>query len=277
MDLHVHTSASDGTHSPRQVVEMAKREGLRAIAITDHDTVDGNDEAMQAGIAFGLEVVPGVEISVEWEKRSIHILGYFVDFRNKPLVTELKNLVCYREERNPKIIEKLNRLGFDLSYEDVKERAGGGTIGRPHVAHVLVDKGYVKDSDEAFRKFLQRGALAYVEKKRLTPRQGIALICGAGGVAVLAHPFTIEGITEQQMEQLILHFKDAGIKGIEVFYSMHSWEQARYLKTMAMKHHLLITGGSDFHGDQKPKILIGKGFGDLEIPYRLLEEMKKAR
>ena len=276
VDLHIHTSASDGSHSPRRIVELAKSKGLRAIAITDHDTVEGNDEAVEMGATLGVEIIPGVEISVEWEKRAVHILGYFIDWKNEELVSELQNLNCYREERNPKIIEKLNRLGMLLSYEEVKKVAGEGTVGRPHMAQVLVEKGYAKNGDDAFQKYLQRGAVAYVDKKRLSPRQGIDLIKKAGGIAVLAHPFIIDGLDAKDIEQTIIHFKNEGIEGLEVFYPMHSWEQRQYLQTIAQEQGLLQTGGSDFHGDQKPKILIGRGFGDLQISYRLVEEMKKA-
>ena len=274
VDLHVHTSVSDGTYSPRAAVELAKQGGLRAIAITDHDTVQGNKEALDAGKELGLEVIPGVEISVEWEKRAVHILGYFIDWQNDVLASELQNLVRFREERNPKIIEKLNALGVAISYTEVKEVAGEGTIGRPHFAQVLVEKGYVRDGDEAFTKYLQRGAPAYVEKKRLTPREGVTLIRNAGGIAVLAHPFTIEGIDGRRLEHVITHFKQEGIEGVEVFYSMHTQEQTRQLEALAKKHGLLITGGTDFHGAQKPKLRLGKGFGNLHVPYHWLEEMK---
>jgi len=275
IDLHIHTSASDGSYAPRRIVELARSNGLQCIAITDHDTVDGNAEAVEAGAAVGLEVIPGVEISVEWDNRPVHMLGYFIDWKNGELVSALQNLVCYREERNPKIIEKLNRLGMRISYEEVKKVAGTGTVGRPHVAQVLVEKGYVKNGDDAFQKYLQRGAEAYVEKKRLSPRQGIDLIKKAGGIAVLAHPFTIDGLPARHMEKIIVQFKDEGVEGLEVFYPMHSPEETDYLQTMARQYKLLQTGGSDFHGDQKPKILLGRGFGNLKIPYRLVEEMKK--
>jgi predicted metal-dependent phosphoesterase TrpH len=177
IDLHIHTSASDGTFSPQEIVRLAKRKGLKAVGITDHDTVDGNEEAIKAGVEIGLEVIPGVEISVEWEGRPVHILGYYIDVENKVLQSTLKNLIAFREERNPQIIKRLNSLGLNISYADVKAIAGDGTaIGRPHFAQVLVDKGYVKDGDEAFKKYLKRGGPAYVEKKRLTPQEGIQLI-----------------------------------------------------------------------------------------------------
>ena len=274
VDLHIHTSASDGTHTPEEIVNLAQKQGLKAIAITDHDTIEGNEEAIKAGTKVGLEVIPGVEISVDWDKRPIHILGYYINWRNEKFASELQNLIKFREERNPQIIEKLNSLGLTISYDDVRMAAGEGTIGRPHFAQVIIEKGYVKNGDEAFRKYLQRGAPAYVDKKRLTPQKGIQLIKHAGGIAVLAHPFTIEGINNEEMEQFILHFKDIGIDGVEVFYSGHSAEQTLQLQAIAKKHNLLMTGGTDFHGEQKPKIHIGKGFGEMQVPYELVIKMK---
>jgi len=276
IDLHIHTSASDGTFSPREIVKLAKEKGLKAIGITDHDTIDGNKEAIKEGKEIGLEVVPGVEISVEWEGRPVHILGYYIDLENESLKSTLQNLIDFREERNPQIIKRLNSLGLNISYEDVKMIAGDGTaIGRPHFAQVLVEKGYVKNGDEAFRKYLKRGASAYVEKKRLTPREGIQLIKNAFGITVLAHPFNIDGIKNRDLERVIFQFKGMGIEGLEVFYPLFNPQQTLQLKTFAEKHGLYITGGTDFHGAQKPNIQLGSGFGDLRVPYELVARMKE--
>ncbi|HNR13925.1 MAG TPA: PHP domain-containing protein [Thermodesulfobacteriota bacterium] len=274
IDLHVHTSASDGTCSPSEVVVLAKKEGLKAIAITDHDTVEGNEEAFHAGSACGVEVISGVEISVEWNKCPVHVLGYFVEWEDGRLERELQKLVQYREERNPQIIEKLNRLGLVISYDEVKRKAGNGIVGRPHIAQVLIEKGYVRDSDEAFSEYLQSGAAAYVEKKRLSPREGIQLIKDAGGLAVMAHPFTITAVEEKNVEDVILLFREYGIEGLEVFYSMHTRTQIQALEGLAKRHSLLITGGSDFHGKLKKNIRLGKGFGNLRISHSLLDAMK---
>lgn len=277
VDLHIHTSASDGSFSPQEVVFLAHRQGLRAIAITDHDTIEGNETACEAGKELGVEVVPGVEISVEMAtpRHPIHVLGYFIDHRSAKLHAELASLVQYREERNPQIVRKLNSLGLEITYEEVILAAGQGTVGRPHIAQVLVRKGYVKDGDEAFRKYLRRGGPAYVEKKRLTPEEGIALIRDAGGIPVLAHPFMIEGMTANAIESFILKFREYGIHGVEVYYPLHNHRQTALLETIARKHSLLITGGSDFHGEQKPKVMLGKGFGKLQVPYELVTKMKE--
>ena len=276
VDLHIHTSTSDGSYSPKEIVNLAKKQGLKAIAITDHDTIGGNKEAISAGMATGIEVIPGVEISVEWNKRPIHILGYYIDWENKELASQLKNLIAFREERNPQIVKKLNLLGLHLSYDEVKRVAGEGTVGRPHFAQILVEKGYVKNEDQAFKKYLQRGASAYVDKKRLSPQEGIHLIKDAGGIAVLAHPFITDGIIDREMEQFICHFKQIGIEGIEALYPLYTAQQTLQLQDLAKKHKLLVTGGTDFHGKQKPQILLGRGFGNMRVPYHLVIEMKKA-
>jgi len=276
IDLHIHTSASDGSFSPRQIVTLAKNKGLKAIGITDHDTIEGNEEALQAGRELGMEVVPGVEISVDFKGQTIHILGYYIDWKNEFLQLSLNKLKKFREERNPKIIKKLNNLGVNISYEEVKSVAGNETVvGRPHFAQVLINKGYVKDIDEAFKKYLKRGAPAYVEKKRLTPEEGIVLIKQAQGIPVLAHPYNIEGIKDQELEKLILQFKMMGIEGIEAFYPFHSPYQTLKLIALAEHHHLSITGGTDFHGEQKPNIQLGYGRGDLRITYDLLIKLKE--
>ena len=275
IDLHIHTSASDGTYSPQEIVDLAKKQGLKAIAITDHDTIEGNKDAIEAGMKKGMEVIPGVEISVEWNKKPVHILGYYINWKNEKLSMELQKLIKFREERNPQIIKKLNLLGLSISYDDVKMRAGEGTIGRPHFAQVLIEKGYVKNEDEAFKKYLKRGAPGYVEKRRLSTQQGIQLIKNAGGIAVLAHPFTIEGINHREMERFILFFKKIGIEGVEAFYPLHTVQQTQQLQAIAKRYDLLITGGSDFHGKQKPQIQLGRGFGNMRIPYELVIKMKE--
>jgi predicted metal-dependent phosphoesterase TrpH len=276
IDLHIHTSASDGSFSPQKIVELAKAKGLRAISITDHDTIDGNAEALKAGEKIGLEVIPGVEISVEWEERPVHILGYYIHGENDALRSTLKDLIDFREERNPKIIKRLNFLGIDISYEEVKAVVGDGTaIGRPHIAQVLIERGYVKNGDEAFKKYLKRGGAAYVEKRRLTPSEGIELIKAASGIPVLAHPYNIDGIKKRDLEHVVLQFKRMGIEGIETYYPLHNAHQILKLKTFAEKYGLYITGGTDFHGEQKPDIQLGSGFGSLSIPYELILKMKE--
>ena len=189
IDLHIHTSASDGTYSPQEIVDLAKKQGLKAIAITDHDTIEGNKDAIEAGMKKGMEVIPGVEISVEWNKKPVHILGYYINWKNEKLSMELQKLIKFREERNPQIIKKLNLLGLSISYDDVKMRAGEGTIGRPHFAQVLIEKGYVKNEDEAIdtaaemltqfpEKALWRGNCSPSPKKIVKTQKKIDMVFG---------------------------------------------------------------------------------------------------
>jgi predicted metal-dependent phosphoesterase TrpH len=213
---------------------------------------------------------------VEWDKRSIHILGYYIDWENDVLASQLKSLVAFREERNPQIVKKLNLLGVNISYDEVKSTAGEGTVGRPHFAQVLIEKGYVKNEDQAFTRYLRRGAAAYVEKKRLNPQEGIHLIKAAGGIAVLAHPFTTDGIVGREMEQFIDRFRQFGIEGIEALYPLHTSQQTFMLQTLAKKYKLFVTGGSDFHGKQNPRLRLGRGFGNMRVPYQLVIEMQRA-
>jgi len=275
IDLHAHTTASDGSLTPRELVHLAKSEDLSAIAITDHDTMDGVEEGLNEGEKCGVEVVPGLEISVKFSGE-MHILGYYVDRNCEELREALKRLQQYRRERNPRIIQKLQELGLDITMAEAEQAAGGNVVGRPHIAQVLVNKGYTATPDEAFDKYLEEGKPAYVSKEKLTPAEGIRLIARAKGIPVLAHPKSL-GLTEWELDQLIESLKCEGLMGIEVYYSTHSEEEtALYLK-LARKHQLLLTGGSDFHGAPKPEIRLGKGLGDLQVCEYLLEELKKVR
>ncbi len=274
IDLHIHTTASDGSFSPRQIVDMALDTGLAAIAITDHDTTSGNAEARVAGAEHGLEVVAGIELSVNHEERSFHMLGYFVDPDDGPLNERLKEVRRFREERNPRIIAKLNELGMEITIEEAMAKASGDTLGRPHIAAVLLEKGYVKNTQEAFDKFLAKGAAAYVERDRITSLEAIGLIKGAGGVAVLAHP-GIYKLTDAELEGIISALAAAGIQGIEVIYPEHTRDMESKYYEMAEKNGLAVTGGTDFHGEVKPDIKLGSGFGPTRVPYEILDKLKE--
>ncbi len=274
IDLHVHTTASDGTMTPEEVVFHAARQGLRAIAVTDHDTVDGVEEALEAGSRAGIEVVPGVEIGVDYPGE-MHILGYFVDPHNPRLQRGLSLLRRYREERNPRMVEKLRGLGFDISIGEVAEAAGGNVIGRPHIAAVMKQKGYVRDFDEAFELYLGAGKPAYVKKDKLTPREGIELVTAAGGIAVLAHPKYLEVSGDKSLQALIEELVGYGLEGIEVFYTTHTPEETDRYFNLAERNGLLVTGGTDFHGNNKEAIEIGKGAGGLAVSYEFLEKLKR--
>jgi predicted metal-dependent phosphoesterase TrpH len=277
IDLHLHTAASDGVRSPSEIVNYAKSKGLQAIAITDHDTIEGLAEAVAEGQRIGLEVIPGIEISAEHSPGSMHLLGYFLDIHHPLLNERLAYLQKARAERNPKIVENLNRLGVKISYDEVIKASGGGQVGRPHFAQVLLEKGYVRSFQEAFDRFLKKGASAYVDKVRFTSAEAIHFIREAGGVAVLAHPNTLGVNGSKALEVLLLQLIREGLEGIEVYYPEHSpFETAQY-KFLAEKQGLVITGGTDYHGIEGNELDIGVGRGDLNLPYSIIENLSAVR
>lgn len=273
IDLHTHTTASDGSHTPSGLVRYALSKGLKAIAITDHDTLDGLPEALDEAARLGLEVVPGVEISVDF-KPEMHILGYFLCGGYTGMNEVLKELQEKRSERNPKIIKKLNELGMKITMEEVDALAGGGVTGRPHIARVMIEKGYVGSVAEAFDKYLASGRPAYFSKEKLTPEQGIEETAKAGGLPVLAHPIFLD-MDEAELDLLLGKLAKAGLMGIEAFYSENTDDQTKELLRLAGRNNLFVTGGSDFHGSFKPDIEIGTGRGNLSIGYELLEIMRQ--
>ncbi len=244
VDLHIHTSASDGSLTPSQVVEAAARMKLSALAITDHDNLSGISEALKMGERLGVEVVPGLEISTEEDKEEIHILGYFVDYQAGWLNKLVNGLQKKREERVRKILIKLASLGVYLQEDDVREVAGKGSLGRPHVAKALLNKGYVSSISEAFRRYLANYAPAYVPRQHVTPAQAVSIIRKAQGVAVLAHPGFIKD------ERRITELLGLGIQGIECWHSEQDGAISRKYVKLARHHGLVVTGGSDFHGRQ---------------------------
>ena len=277
IDLHIHTTASDGTLAPSEVVKLAHEKGLKAIAITDHDTIEGNGEALREGARRGFEVIPGVEISCKHTIGEVHLLGYFVDWESETLKRRLALLRSYREERNPEIIRRLRAMGLDITYEEVKEVAGGGSIGRPHIAQVLKEKGYVFSNQDAFERYLKKGAPAYVPKELLSVEEAIGLIKEAGGIPIAAHPMQNRSIPLYGVERFIRELLEAGIEGVEVYYSTHSQEDTATLLAIAKKYDLIVTGGTDFHGEIKPGIELGSGMGDMRVPYTILEALKERR
>jgi hypothetical protein len=277
IDLHTHTTASDGTYSPKDLVRLAKDEGLKAVAVTDHDTIAGNEEALQAGEQFDFEVVPGVEISADAPFGSVHIVGLYIDPSNGEMEATLKELREFREERNRKMVKRLEELGVHITMEELAKEAGGDLIGRPHFAALLVKKGAVQDYHEAFDKYLKAGGQAYLDKKRLPVEDAIRMIHNAGGISILAHPYTLRRKDESRFEENVRYLVEKGIRGIEVYYTEHSAGEEALFADIARRYNLVISGGSDFHGEVKPDIRLGMGFGNMRIPYRLLEDLKEAR
>lgn len=265
VDMHVHTTASDGGFTPTQIVEEAARIGLAGIAITDHDTTEGYEEARSAGRKLGVRVLPGIEISLEFVNNT-HLLGYFPNGYHEGFVASIEKLKQYRQERIPKIIARLAELGCPIEMDEVLTVAGEGQVGRPHIAKVLVDRGYVKTTKEAFDSYLASYASAYVKKKKFDPKEAIDLINNCGGIPVLAHPITME-MDMRYLHDQIRAWKTMGLKGLEVYYSEYSKDQEATMQSISEQEGMLKTGGSDFHGPTKPDISLGKGKGKLKIPW----------
>lgn len=277
IDLHLHSTASDGSLSPSRILEEARALGLAAISITDHDTLTGVREALQAGIPSGMKFVSGVEISATAPAQfpisgSMHLLGYNIRLDDPGLNAELAKLQEARANRNPEIVRLLNHLGFPICYETLAA-ACDGQLSRPHIARHMVEKGYVASIDEAFDTYLSQGKPAYVDKYRIDWQRAIEVIHNAGGVAVLAHPCLLDLPDAGMMEALVVLLQSHGLRGIEVFYPQHSPEQTRAYQALAHTLGLLMTGGSDFHGALNPDIQMGKGLGNLFVPYTYYEKL----
>jgi predicted metal-dependent phosphoesterase TrpH len=243
VDLHIHTTASDGRLTPEEVVQRSAELGLAYIAITDHDTVSGIERALQANTAFpSMTVIPGLEINTDTPTGEVHILGYFIDYKNAELGSSLNKLRHSRETRARKIIENLSEMGIEVSWEQVMELAGGGSVGRPHIAQAMFEGGYIPSLQEAFIKYIGRHGPAYAERERLSPREAVKLIVTAGGLASLAHPEDIE-----ELDVLLDELKEEGLVGIETFYDNYHLKTIERLAETAAKSGLITTGGSDFH------------------------------
>lgn len=275
IDLHVHSIFSDGSLSPAQLVDAAEREGLTAMGLTDHDSTDGIAPFLDACRGRKLKGIGGVEISVDYNPGTMHMLGYFVKTDNGPLMEVLSHIRDGRDLRNREILGKLNGLGMKITWEQVQEKAAGGVMGRPHIAQALVDGGHVKTPKEAFDRYLGKGKPAYADRFRLTPEKGVGLIRGAGGVAVLAHPATLQ-LSREDLRKLVGELRDAGLQGIEVYYSEHSAGQVEQYSALCRDYGLIMTGGSDFHGGVNPDIMLGRGFGSLKVPDSLVADLCRA-
>ena len=243
VDLHLHTTASDGKLSPEEIVALALSKKLSIIAITDHDTVDGIAPALAAAQNSSLIVIPGVEINTDAADDELHILGYFIDYTCHELTSRLQDLCNSRHTRALRMVEKLNSLGIEMDWQQVLEVAQGSSIGRPHIAQVLLQRGYISSIREAFVKYIGRNCPAYVEREKITPVEAVKLIVCAAGLPVLAHPGTVSNLT-----RLIPELKSAGMVGIEACYNGYSVGTVTRLVTLAREYGLIYTGGSDYHG-----------------------------
>lgn len=272
VDMHTHTTASDGKLRPYELVQRAQTIGLRAVAIADHDTFGGIQEAMEAGERLGVEVIPAIELSCEADGHDLHLLGYYMDYTNPQLLERLAYFRDVRERRAFLMVEKLQKLGYPITWERVLEIAGDATaIGRPHIAQALLEAGYISSWEEAFDRLIGDNGPAYVPKAKMTPKEAIDLVHTYGGVSVLAHP----GLnTTPDYVQILIQW---GLQGIEVYHPRHDPETAQLYRDLAEKHNLAITGGSDFHGiseaiqnsDEHGEL------GDVRVPYAFVESLKK--
>jgi predicted metal-dependent phosphoesterase TrpH len=260
IDLHAHTTASDGTLTPQDLVDLAAAKGLRVLAVTDHDTVDGIPAALERGKQGRLEVIPGIELGAKWNgDGQMHILGYYIRSDDPPLLDRLHWLRAQRRERGLRMVRRLNELGIPLSWERVMQLAGAAPIGRPHLARALLDSGHVESISEAFSLYLSSGAPGYIEKAELPPAEAIGLIRGAGGVPVLAHPTTLK-LSGSKLEACVEHLAGQGLAGIEVYWPKHTEAEKASYERLGARLNLVATMGSDFHGSNKPAIELGMGF-----------------
>lgn len=276
IDLHTHSKASDGTDAPAELAVNAAAAGLRAFALTDHDTLAGLDEAALAARGLGIEFVRGIEIAVADPCGELHLLGLCMP--EKPSARMLEALEGFRRnrrERNLAVLERLAALGMPLTLDEVRalSQTGAVALSRPHIARALAHKGHVGSVREAFERYLGFGRAAYVPRRLLSPEEGISLLAGEGAVTVLAHPCLEDSMTPDRLDALLVGFKTYGLTALEAYHSTHDQRRTRLCVDLAAKHGLLLSGGSDYHGANKPGIALGRGAGGLRVPYLLLEKM----
>jgi predicted metal-dependent phosphoesterase TrpH len=276
VDLHTHSTASDGTLAPAVLVRMAAEKGLTALALTDHDTIAGVVEAAAEAEKANIDFLPGIEISAEYPRPgTMHLLGYGVDPGNETLKNLTKTLLAGRDNRNPQIVAKLNEMGMKVTMQDWQEEAKGKVLGRPQLAAILFRKGYVSSIKQAFDDYIGQGAPAYFDKERLTPKQALEMIHKSGGVPVLAHPVQLRYQNDAQLERIVRDLMDLGLAGIEVIHSDHNAELVKRYTALADRLGLLKTGGSDFHGTNKPHVQLGVANG-RRIPREWFDALNQA-
>lgn len=276
VDLHVHSNKSDGSMTPSELVELAVQKGLCAFALTDHDTVDGLAEALDAAGAHpGLEVIPGIELSSEYHGKDIHIVGLYIDYRNGDFLTQLDVFQHSRIVRNEKMCSNLREAGIDITFEKLQAEFPESVITRAHYARYLLSHGYVQSLSEAFDRYVGDHTRYFVPREKITPVQAVELIKKAHGIPILAHP-TLYHMSDAHLEELVVELKKAGLVGMECIYSTYTPSEEREMKRLAARHGLLCSGGSDFHGKAKPKLELGTGYGHLFIPETILNDLKAA-
>ncbi|MBQ7775573.1 MAG: PHP domain-containing protein [Lachnospiraceae bacterium] len=280
IDLHVHSTRSDGTYSPTELVDYAIEKGLAAFALTDHDSVAGLDEAISYADALrktnsnAPEVIPGIEFSTEYEGKDIHMVGLYIDYHSQTFQEHLDNFVNSRDLRNEKMCTLLReKAGMDISYEKLLEAFPGSVITRAHYAKYMLEHGYIKNLNEAFERYVGDHCPYYIPREKVTPSQAIELIRAVGGIPVLAHP-VLYRMSNAHLDNLVAELKDVGLLALEAVYSTYAPSEERDMRRLAAKYNLAISGGSDFHGSNKPKIDLGTGCGSLYLDYSILENLK---
>lgn len=278
IDLHVHSLFSDGTCTPEELVDKASAQGLVAFALTDHDTVGGVERALAAAKDKHLQVIPGVELSCEYQitptrSKEIHILGYNIDWKQKELLDTLEAVAKERDDRNKKMCENLQKAGYPIDYDSLIERFGDTILTRAHFARFLLEKGAIPSIDSAFKKILAADGPYFVKRHYLTPKKGIELIKNAGGLPVLAHPLLYK-MSVTELHHLLDELCGYGLRGIEAMYSRNRGNDEAFMRKLANDYGLFITGGTDYHGANKPDLDIGTGEGNLRVPVMLLENLK---
>ena len=286
IDLHVHSNRSDGTFSPRQLVDYAMEKGLKAFALTDHDCIDGLEEAIQyadtlkkkaeEGQALQVpEVIPGIEFSTEYQEQDVHILGLYIHYQEASFQKQLKAFVDSRISRNQKMCRLLTDTGLSVTYEDLLAEFPDAVITRAHYAKYMLNHGYINSMAEAFERYIGDRCPCYVPREKITPVQAVELVLKAGGVPVLAHPLLYH-MSDSRLDALISQLTEAGLLGLEAIYSTYTAAEERQMRRLAAKYGLLISGGSDFHGENKPGLDLGTGYGRLFIPCSLLDDIRNA-
>ncbi|MBR5916697.1 MAG: Cof-type HAD-IIB family hydrolase [Lachnospiraceae bacterium] len=275
IDLHVHSTFSDGTLTPSELVDLAIKSNLEAFALTDHDTTDGIEEAYTASVGKDIEVIPGIEFSTEYKKKDIHILGYYINPYNEKFSKKVVEFRNSREIRNQKMCKKLKELGVDIDYDSFIAQYPDSVITRAHYAKYMISKGIIKTIDEAFDTYIGDNCPGFVPREKISPAKAVSLILSCGGIPVLAHPILYK-FSDRDLETLVADLSRVGLKGIETIYSTYSSKDEKLIRKLASKYRLMVTGGSDFHGSNKPNLSLGCGHGDLYIPAKLLPPLKKA-
>lgn len=276
IDLHTHSTESDGTLTPEELMQLAADSGLSAIALTDHDTVGGLKKAKPAARALGIELVPGIELSTDYNGTEVHMLGFYIDDTNPAFLAKLQEFIDSRDVRNEKMAFLLQKEGFDITLEKLYQEYPESVITRAHFARYLVEHGFIKDRDTVFRKYLGDNCRCYVPREKITPFEAIDLIRLGGGLAFFAHPVLCH-MNHDRLRFFVRDLKEAGLTGMEAIYSMNTPGDERNIKKLAAEFDLLISGGSDFHGENKPYIHLGTGKGNLRIPESILDNIKQKR